>query len=237
MAVPGVRLPRPSGGRPKDAAQTGWSHVLPDIDMRAANSPDRTPAAPPSVPEQKAAGGGGPGDQARSLFAALDLLLESITGPALLLSCSGAILKMNSSARGLRPAELAVTSGGGGKGFDRWPSSPAVAGRLAGWHLTAVHAGDEAIGYLATPKAPAPVESPLHDELEAASARWRLTKRQASVLELVARGYPNDIIAESLGIATGTVEHHVTRVLDKAGAFSRASLILRMLEVGRRPGR
>ncbi len=153
-----------------------------------------------------------PDDARCSVLAAVDLLLSSLAGPALLVSVGGAILKANASARGIAPAEP----------------------NRACWHLTAIQVGGEPIGYLAIPNAPPPAEAPLRDELEHARARWRLTARQASVLELVARGYPNDIIGETLGIAKGTVEHHVSRVLDKAGAFSRASLILRVVEVGRR---
>jgi DNA-binding CsgD family transcriptional regulator len=198
-----------------------WSRLIAEIDVRAANSQDGAAGPPAGSLDESSDWLRAADDATRSVLAAIDLLLESIAGPALLISRSGAILKTSASARGLPSQEPRKTSS----------TAPDVG--LA-WHLTAIHVGGEAIGYLAVPSAPRPVEPPLHDELEAVRARWRLTERQASVLELVARGYPNDLIAETLGIAKGTVEHHVSRVLDKAGAFSRASLILRMLEVGRR---
>jgi DNA-binding CsgD family transcriptional regulator/PAS domain-containing protein len=63
--------------------------------------------------------------------------------------------------------------------------------------------------------------------LGAASARWLLTQRQADVLALLAGGDSNKDIAEKLGCALGTVELHVSAVLNKARAESRSQLIAR----------
>ena len=58
--------------------------------------------------------------------------------------------------------------------------------------------------------------------------RWRLTPRQAQVLDLVARGFTNALIADELGIGEGTVEFHLSAIFDKAGVESRAMLIARV---------
>ena len=63
---------------------------------------------------------------------------------------------------------------------------------------------------------------------EVVGARWKLTPRQAQVLDLVARGMTNASIADTLVISEGTVEFHVSKILDKAGVENRATLIARM---------
>ncbi len=64
-------------------------------------------------------------------------------------------------------------------------------------------------------------ESPL----ERATARWRLTKRQAQVLAVVVHGKSNKEVAEELHCAENTVELHITQLLRRAGVKSRAELI------------
>ena len=78
-----------------------------------------------------------------------------------------------------------------------------------------------------------------HGELEArlavgnrerrqrAASAWKLTRREAQVLELLLRGQSNKAIASSLKCAESTVELHVTRVLRKSGASSRMELASR----------
>jgi len=58
-----------------------------------------------------------------------------------------------------------------------------------------------------------------------AAARWALTPRQAEVLALVLAGHTNARIAVELGIAPGTVELHVSAILARAEADSRAALV------------
>ena len=67
--------------------------------------------------------------------------------------------------------------------------------------------------------------------VEAAEVRDRmalLTPRESEVMELVAQGLPNKIIARRLDIGTRTVETHRARVLEKMGARN-ASELARML--------
>ena len=61
--------------------------------------------------------------------------------------------------------------------------------------------------------------------LDDAIAAWKLTPRQADVLELVVAGKANKEIANALDCADNTVELHVTRLLRKANVTSRGQLI------------
>lgn len=53
----------------------------------------------------------------------------------------------------------------------------------------------------------------------------RLTNRESSVLELMARGLANAEIASTLGISSHTVKVHVTNVLHKLGAANRTEAV------------
>lgn len=61
------------------------------------------------------------------------------------------------------------------------------------------------------------------------TARWRLTPRQAEVLEHVVRGRANATIAMLLVCVERTVELHVSALLDRAGVDSRAALVAAVL--------
>ena len=63
--------------------------------------------------------------------------------------------------------------------------------------------------------------------LDAATTAWDLTRRQREVLQYLALGEANKEIAHALSCAENTVELHVTQILRKAGAPSRAKLIAR----------
>lgn len=53
-----------------------------------------------------------------------------------------------------------------------------------------------------------------------------LTKREMEVLQLIARGYTNEEIAEELVIAIGTVKNHVTNIYHKLpGVHTRAEAV------------
>ncbi len=62
--------------------------------------------------------------------------------------------------------------------------------------------------------------------------RWGLTARQTEVLELLALGKANKVIAAELGCGESTVEFHVTALLAKAGCESRAELVARFWTEG-----
>jgi DNA-binding CsgD family transcriptional regulator len=65
-------------------------------------------------------------------------------------------------------------------------------------------------------------------EREAFARRYGLSPREAEVAELVLRGYPNPVIASTLGIASATAKRHLTRIFDKIGVDSRTQLVSRL---------
>jgi DNA-binding NarL/FixJ family response regulator len=64
------------------------------------------------------------------------------------------------------------------------------------------------------------------------SADPRLTRREAEVLALLGRGFPNKRIAQELGIAEKTVKIHVSRVLHKLGVVDRTQAALHAVREG-----
>jgi pimeloyl-ACP methyl ester carboxylesterase len=63
-------------------------------------------------------------------------------------------------------------------------------------------------------------------------ARFDLTRRERAVLDLVARGAPNEAIAERLAIRPKTVRNHVSNIAGKLGTNSRSRLIVEAREAG-----
>lgn len=53
----------------------------------------------------------------------------------------------------------------------------------------------------------------------------RLTEREREVLDLVARGYPNARVAHHLGVSEKTVRNHVSAILAKLPAATRAEAV------------
>jgi two-component system, NarL family, response regulator LiaR len=58
-------------------------------------------------------------------------------------------------------------------------------------------------------------------ESKEASPYTTLTEREMEVLKLIAKGYPNDKIAEELVISVGTVKGHVSNILSKLHLVDR----------------
>jgi DNA-binding NarL/FixJ family response regulator len=52
-----------------------------------------------------------------------------------------------------------------------------------------------------------------------------LTRRESTVLVLLAKGHSNKYISESLFVADGTVNTHVARIYRKLGVHSREDVI------------
>ena len=59
-----------------------------------------------------------------------------------------------------------------------------------------------------------------------------LTERETEVLRLMAGGYSNKEIANSLGVAEGTVKNHVSNILSKMGVRDRTRAVLKAFELG-----
>jgi LuxR family transcriptional regulator, maltose regulon positive regulatory protein len=62
-----------------------------------------------------------------------------------------------------------------------------------------------------------------------------LTSRELEVLQLLATGKPNQVIAEELVITLDTVKRHVTHILDKLGVANRTQAVVRARELGLLP--
>ena len=65
-------------------------------------------------------------------------------------------------------------------------------------------------------------------ERDAFARRYRLSRREAEIAELILRGYRNPEIAAELGIKLTTTKRHLTRIFDKIGVDSRTRLISRL---------
>jgi DNA-binding CsgD family transcriptional regulator len=58
--------------------------------------------------------------------------------------------------------------------------------------------------------------------------RYRLSKREAEVVELVMLGFRNRDIATTLGTSPTTIKKHLTHVFDKVGVDTRTQLVSRI---------
>lgn len=58
-----------------------------------------------------------------------------------------------------------------------------------------------------------------------------LTDRETEILRLMAGGYSNKEIANSLGVAEGTVKNHVSNILSKLGVRDRTRAVLKAFEM------
>jgi DNA-binding CsgD family transcriptional regulator len=159
--------------------------------------------------------------------AAVERALESIAAPAFVVDVSGAVQHANALGRialARDPVHVAASLA----------AAVAAAKPTRDWSLTPLSRAGHPALQLAIMQRARPRPSDDIGPYRAARLRWGLTARQAQVLELVARGLTNALVAETLGISVGTVEYHLTALFDKAGVFNRATLIVRMLELARR---
>lgn len=61
-------------------------------------------------------------------------------------------------------------------------------------------------------------------DMSAFRDRYRLSRREIQVAELVLHGYRNRLIASTLGITSATTKKHLSRIFEKVGVDSRAQL-------------
>lgn len=78
------------------------------------------------------------------------------------------------------------------------------------------------------PKPKGQAERELRERASRAAEQWGLTVRQTDVLRELAYGRTNKEIGAKLGLAPGTIELHITVVLEKSGAPNRATLLARL---------
>jgi DNA-binding NarL/FixJ family response regulator len=63
-------------------------------------------------------------------------------------------------------------------------------------------------------------------DIQIASSRGKVSKREMDVLLLVKDGLRNPEIADQLGLSTKTVENHVRSILQKLGAKNRTEAVV-----------
>jgi DNA-binding NarL/FixJ family response regulator len=72
----------------------------------------------------------------------------------------------------------------------------------------------------------------LHNDFSSLDQPDPLTERETEILRLMAGGYSNKEIANSLGVAEGTVKNHVSNILSKMGVRDRTRAVLKAFELG-----
>jgi DNA-binding NarL/FixJ family response regulator len=72
----------------------------------------------------------------------------------------------------------------------------------------------------------------MHNEFSSLEQPDPLTDRETEILRLMAGGYSNKEIANSLDVAEGTVKNHVSNILAKLNCRDRTRAVLKALELG-----
>jgi DNA-binding NarL/FixJ family response regulator len=72
----------------------------------------------------------------------------------------------------------------------------------------------------------------LHTDFSSLDRPDPLTERETEILRLMAGGYSNKEIANSLNVAEGTVKNHVSNILSKLGVRDRTRAVLKAFELG-----
>ncbi len=72
----------------------------------------------------------------------------------------------------------------------------------------------------------------MHNEFASLDQPDPLTERETEILRLMAGGYSNKEIANSLSVAEGTVKNHVSNILSKLGVRDRTRAVLKAFELG-----
>ena len=72
----------------------------------------------------------------------------------------------------------------------------------------------------------------MHTDFSSLDRPDPLTERETEILRLMAGGYSNKEIANSLGVAEGTVKNHVSNILSKMGVRDRTRAVLKAFEMG-----
>src|SRR5690606_23580438 len=71
----------------------------------------------------------------------------------------------------------------------------------------------------------------MHNDFSSLDRPDPLTERETEILRLMAGGYSNKEIANSLGVAEGTVKNHVSNILSKLGVRDRTRAVLKAFEL------
>ena len=71
----------------------------------------------------------------------------------------------------------------------------------------------------------------MHTDFSSLDRPDPLTERETEILRLMAGGYSNKEIANSLGVAEGTVKNHVSNILSEMGVRDRTRAVLKAFEM------
>ena len=110
--------------------------------------------------------------------------------------------------------------------------SPAIPSNALGAALTAALAGVEVVYPPGTRSIPTSEIADDDDSGRAAAPAEPLTARELQVLQLLPAGLTNQQVAGRLGISEHTAKFHVSSVLGKLGAQSRAEAVNRGYQLG-----
>ncbi len=151
------------------------------------------------------------------LDAVVRALIEAVPSAAFIASKSGSVVYANASGKRMLAANRARMTSDLASAIQK--EGPAwevkrIGGATRGEHHLVIHRDET---------------ERLSTRLSAAVAQWKLSRRQADVLALVVDGHPNASIGMILGIATRTVEVHVSALLDRLQVENRSALVARVL--------
>lgn len=74
------------------------------------------------------------------------------------------------------------------------------------------------------------LRNPFYDENNKQAAGFRLTEREIAILEQLAKGLPNKIIADNLFISSHTVNKHIENIYTKLQVHSRLEAVIKAKE-------
>ncbi len=97
--------------------------------------------------------------------------------------------------------------------------------------IKAVAAGGSLVQPMVTQRLLSGLER-MHNEFASLDQPDPLTERETEILRLMAGGYSNKEIANSLNVAEGTVKNHVSNILSKLGVRDRTRAVLKAFELG-----
>jgi DNA-binding NarL/FixJ family response regulator len=175
------------------------------------------------------------GEEAVKMIAELrpDVALLDVRMPG----CSGIEVLKRCRAAGFAPPTILLTT------FDDDAAFRAgIEAGIAGWLLKDVSLEElaDAIREVASGKSHVrPVAARSREavrandlEFDAAVRPDPLTPREIEILRLIAAGMSNREIADTLGVAEGTVKNHTSSILSKLGVRDRTRAVLKALERG-----
>ena len=151
------------------------------------------------------------------LDAIVRALIEAVPGAAFVASKEGNVVYANASGKRMLASNRSRTTS---------ELADAIESGNPSWDVKRIGGGGQREHHLLVHRDDS---HRLASRLSAAVARWKLSRRQAEVLALVVDGHSNASIGMILGIATRTVEVHVSALLDRVQVENRSALVARVL--------